>query len=98
VVVGTHREPIKARTAKQRQIPDGAEFQTALNSKRREIPNGANSRTAVCGGCPRRCAVWDSALLGIQRPLEFSAVWNSAPSGFSRRLCFHGIGILYAAA
>jgi hypothetical protein len=68
------REPDGAGQ-QHREIPKGAEFQTARNPKSREIPKGA--RTAREADRAVR-ALWNSAPFGIQRLLEFSAVWDFA--------------------
>lgn len=65
------RDVPKLATAKRRDVPSGAEFQTAPSSERREVP---------------RCQVPNSAKFGTSRSSAVSAVWDVALLLMSRRL------------
>jgi len=66
-----------AMTTKRREVPEGADFQTARTAERRELPNGAESQTTFN-------AVRSSAPSGTSRSLGLRAVWDSAQYGTPR--------------
>jgi len=89
------RECQRARSAKGREVPEGANSQRALIPKGRQVPNGA-SRHLAHYGTQRSLgsrAVWDLAQFGTSRSLEFRAVWDFAPFGISRRSALRALSV-----
>ena len=96
---------IGVESVRQRAVSEGREMQngeirTARNpegrakSRRAPNPEGRESRTAMSSIWFAVSAVWNSAPVGIPRPLGFGALRDSAPFGFRRS----GFGALWNSA